>query len=203
MTTDDMPADAGDVEALAEVVGHVLSEYLDDAAPLNERRYVVAARHVLSVDGSPGMTAYFAARDAAQRAEWERQAATIPEPDNHHNAAYCPYCSPQIRERIEKARTHAREAAQAVLNAVEQLHVPFINDHDGHIARDTYETCRHDHETWPCPTVLTARAAAAKYGAGTCSTCGGLFDSPPCSLNREIRWSGHTVSAGTAGGSDA
>lgn len=73
MSEHDVPADAGDVEALAEVVGHVLSEYLDDAAPLNERRYVVAARHVLSVDGSPGMTAYFAARDAAQRAEGARE----------------------------------------------------------------------------------------------------------------------------------
>lgn len=30
----------------------------------------------------------------------------------------------------------------------------------------------------------------------TCSTCGQPMDSPPCSLNREIGWSGHTVSGG-------
>lgn len=70
---------AGDVEALAAVVGHVLSEYIDDAAPLNERLYVAAARHVLSVDGSPGMSAYFAQRDAAQRAEGAELAAEMAE----------------------------------------------------------------------------------------------------------------------------
>lgn len=33
-----------------------------------------------------------------------------------------------------------------------------------------------------------------------CSTCGGSFDSPPCSLNREIGLSGHTRTGGVAAG---
>lgn len=31
-----------------------------------------------------------------------------------------------------------------------------------------------------------------------CSTCGGSFDSPPCSLNRELGLSGHTRAGGAA-----
>lgn len=33
-----------------------------------------------------------------------------------------------------------------------------------------------------------------------CSTCGQSFDSPPCSLNRENGWSGHTAAGGVTAG---
>lgn len=49
--------------------------------------------------------------------------------------------------------------------------------------------------------VLAALAApsgpqAAGEGEERCSTCGEVLDAPPCSLNRDIGWSGHTRAAG-------
>ena len=43
------------------------------------------------------------------------------------------------------------------------------------------------------------RAVEEAVGLGElCSTCGQSFDSPPCSLNRELGWSGHTRYGGAA-----
>lgn len=35
-----------------------------------------------------------------------------------------------------------------------------------------------------------------RLGILRCSTCGQKFSDPPCSLNRELGWSGHTVAGG-------
>jgi hypothetical protein len=35
-----------------------------------------------------------------------------------------------------------------------------------------------------------------RLGVIRCSTCGQRFSDPPCSLNRELGWSGHTIAGG-------
>lgn len=60
-------------EAEIADIGHGLSEWLDDAAPLNERRYVAAAEHSVA----PRVEAIFSERMTAIRAladEWDRLA---------------------------------------------------------------------------------------------------------------------------------
>lgn len=40
------------------------------------------------------------------------------------------------------------------------------------------------------------RRLGRRLGIVRCSTCGQKFSDPPCSLNRELGWSGHTIAGG-------
>lgn len=96
----------------------------------------------------------------------------------------------------------------------EWLGVPCYGD-GGYLVADTvmaalvaeghagaFQSMREHYESWTEPDPDDVADSAHSPTDPTCSTCGGTFDSPPCSLNRDIGWSGHTVSGGvgTAGG---
>jgi hypothetical protein len=96
------PTPSRDESGLGEALWHALflAEYNYDADPgaeHEERRDRARARLV-----------------AAARAEALREAADaiIPEPDNHHNAALCPYCTPDRERLVAAARAEGEQAGR-------------------------------------------------------------------------------------------
>lgn len=79
-----------------------------------------------------------------------------------------------------------RMAARAgeVAEAIRALHQPFINDHDGHIAPDPYETCRHDHKRYPCPTIVALTASGL---------VGGRADEARAELREAAEWVANSI----------
>lgn len=87
----------------------------------------------------------------------------------------CPSCDPMLRLTAE--RDAAREmvvrviAAAQQIDKVRELHQPFVNDYDGHLPADEYESCKHcigisGHRRWPCPTIALLDAGRSDEACG-------------------------------------
>lgn len=71
----------------------------------------------------PAVAAALREQGEAHKAEVEKLLAVIPHMDNHHNAAYCPYCRPKLeaeakhladlRAQLDVAKIAGLEAAKA------------------------------------------------------------------------------------------
>lgn len=117
-------------------------------------------------------------------------ALLIPNTRMHYLASEAvPTIVAEIRRLNEALAEAQREAAQAVLDAVEAVHSPSADTLDLYLHMDADETCEvcelgghpctvcegcypsHEgmdgYSVYPCASLRAARAAAARYGAGT------------------------------------
>lgn len=82
-----------------------------------------------------------------------RAARHIPELDNHHNAAGCPYCSPTLQKQDAENRSLVE-----ALDRVKALHRSRSHQPEPLDPSSAYDICDDCHKMWPCP---TSRAVAA------------------------------------------
>lgn len=108
-------------------------------------------------------TTYYDWRSLIERivaAHEAKARATLPEPDNHHNALACPYCTNDLDARLAKARA---EAGEQIAQAIEAKAAPLYP----HARRDFLDAARIAREVTRPATTGPVDWDSPTWGGGT------------------------------------